>query len=143
MYVFSTGVFKGSNITANDNGFRGLEVYNQIGTGGVTITGGNFNRNSRSGIYLTTSGDVLISGVSVIGNGFGDDVPGIYVTNGGNITLSNSVTTGNGAEGLYAVSGSPATILIYKSLFFGNNRYSPYTPTPNITALNGTLTIVR
>ena len=143
LYVFSTGVFKGSNITANDNAFRGFEVYNQFGTGGVTITGGNFNRNSRSGIYLTTSGDVLISGVSVIGNGFGDDVPGIYVTNGGNITLSNSVTTGNGAEGLYAVSGSPATILIYKSLFFGNNRYSPYVPTPNITALNGTLTIVR
>ena len=143
LYVFSTGVFKGSNITANDNAFRGLEVYNQIGTGGVTITGGNFNRNSRSGIYLTTTGDVLISGVSVIGNGYGDDVPGIYVVNGGNITLSNSVTTGNGAEGLYAESGSPATILIFKSLFFGNNRYSPYVPTPNINALNGTLTIVR
>jgi hypothetical protein len=141
LYVYSNGVFKGSNITANDNDFRGLEITN--GSGGITITGGSFQRNSRSGIYLNTSGDVLISGVSVVGNGFGADDPGIYVVSGGNITLSNSVTTGNGKEGLYAESGSPATILIYKSFFFGNNRYNPYDSDPNITAINGTLKIVR
>lgn len=141
--VLSKGVFKGSNITANDNAYHGLDINNQAGAGGVTITGGSFSHNSRSGIHLTTSADVLISGVSVIGNGDGADVPGIYVVNGGNITLSNSVMTGNGKEGLYAVSGSPATILIYKSFFFGNNRYNPYDSDPNISAHNGTLKIVR
>ena len=141
--VLSKGVFKGSNINANDNAYHGLDIINQSGGGGVTITGGSFSHNSRSGIHLTTSADVLISGVSIVGNGYGADVPGIYVVNGGNITLSNSVVTGNGKEGLYALSGSPATILIYKSFFFGNNRYNPYDSDPNITALNGTLTIVR
>lgn len=143
LYVFSNGEFKGSNINASNNGYHGLNIFNQSGMVGVTITGGVFNRNARSGIYLTTSTNVLISGVQVMSNGYAADVPGIYVVTGGNITLSNSLTTGNGKEGIYAFSGSPATILIHKSLFFGNNRWGPFDADPNITTINGTLTIVR
>ncbi len=143
LYVFSNGEFKGNNITANDNGWRGLEIYNGAGSAGVSITGGVFNRNGRSGIFIYSSADVLINGVQVMGNGGADDIAGIYVDTGGNITLANSVTTGNGKEGIYALSGSMKSILIFKSLFFGNNRWNPYDSDPNITAINGILTIVR
>jgi parallel beta-helix repeat protein len=143
IYVFSTGAFKGSNITANDNGYHGLDVFNQLGSSGFTLTGGNFYRNSRSGINVSTSADAVISGVNVVGNGTGGDHPGIYVTNNGNITISNSVVTGNAKEGIYAQSGSPATILISKTFFFGNERWNPYDVGSNIKAINGTLKIIR
>jgi parallel beta-helix repeat protein len=143
IYIYSTGAFKGSNITANDNGYHGLDVYNQLGTSGFTLTGGNFYRNSRSGINISTSADAVISGVNVVGNGTSGDHPGIYVVNGANITISNSVVTGNAKEGIYALSGSPATILISKTFFFGNERWNPYDVGSNIKAINGTLKIVR
>jgi hypothetical protein len=53
------------------------------------------------------------------------------------------VVTGNAKEGIYAQSGSPATILISKTFFFGNERWNPYDVGSNIKAINGTLKIIR
>jgi hypothetical protein len=143
LYVYSTGSFKGSNISANDNGYIGAYIFNSFGTGGATITGGNFNRNNNSGLYIFTTSDIVINNVVVTGNGKTSDVPGISLVNNGNITLANSITSGNGKEGIYASGSSISTILISKSFFFGNNRFAPYDGDPNISIGSGYLMILR
>ncbi|MFN8410901.1 MAG: hypothetical protein U0Z26_00800 [Anaerolineales bacterium] len=154
LYINSNGAITLSNVTAENNIYRGADIYNVNATSavGVTLTGTNkFNSNQDTGLYIQSKGLISVSnltantsttdngarlnnnsngstaGVTLTGfNSFDHNaINGLNVNTNGVITISNLTAT-------YSAGGAGAVL---------NNLGSPSNATtPKGVTLSGTNT---
>jgi len=117
VWVRSLGTIKGSNFTANGNGFSGAYLYNlyDFGSFGVTLTGSNsFASNAIKGLWIETNGVVTLNNIdaSLNTNEDGLYIYAVNTVNGPpNVTLTGTNTfLGNGATGLSIFSTGIITL---------------------------------
>lgn len=120
-----------SNINANFNGLKGVEVYNNFNTAkpvNVTVNGTNrFNNNGETGLSINSYGVVTISNITASDNGNPDDANGVRIDNATGTTTAKSVVVsginyfeGNHGTGLYIYS--KGAVSIYKVTANNNNN---------------------
>jgi len=101
----SSGKVSMSNVKAQGNGENGLDLDNDDGPGGITISGENYLRdNGGDGLSISTNGTASLSGITAQNNGNS----GITVSNwgAGLITLTNINVKGSGEHGIDIFSSS-------------------------------------
>ena len=104
MVVKSKGAIKLTTISASGNGSQGANLQNTLATAapGVTITGGDFNHNQGTGLYVRSKGAIALKTTQAYGNSVHEmDFPtGVYTVHdvfeveGGVDTWMVDVTTG-------------------------------------------------
>jgi hypothetical protein len=126
--VYSRGFINLTNITVENNLYHGawLENFSASTPQAVNISGGNFNGNSREGLYINASGAISLSNLSAGHNGsggavlenYGVSIPikitnatfdgnsgiydsGLYIDSRGLVTLTNISASGNYGSGAY------------------------------------------
>lgn len=149
-----------TNVNANDNLYNGADITNifwdniikkYVNAGNVTITNSAFLRNggpgsggNAAGLAVSSSGNIVLTGVTVSGNaGDGADF-GIY---GNSLLIRNSVFSGNVDNPLQDVwgygiwtanypDGNPAAITLDNVVLAGNNADGAFLTTGGNIILN-------
>lgn len=120
-----------SNVTANFNNKKGVEIYNNadpLKPTNVTVSGTNyFNNNGETGLSINSYGTVTISNITASDNGNPDAANGVRIDNATGTTTAKSVVVsgtnyfeGNHGTGLYIYS--KGGVSIYKVTANNNNN---------------------
>jgi putative surface-exposed virulence protein len=115
-----------TNIEAEYNTGRGLSVdtynFGHTGTGIVTITNANLNRNGTYGFWSHSNGATNLNNMTATGNGSTSNNDGAYmITNNQDITITNSTFTGNVGRGITSNTGAGKTLKLVGTSFYGND----------------------
>lgn len=128
LFIYSRGNITVNYLDSYGNQYENGLIYNDLGTGSVTINKSNFSSNGEidyPGLYISSSGTVTLTSVDATGN-MGDGVyidneatstpkavkitggdfsenalDGVRVVSRGAITLTNLISNWNGANGAY------------------------------------------
>lgn len=117
--IWSKGSVSIKFADAYENGFEGLMVHNDGGTGAVNISKGNygliFQENTSDAIAIYSKGNVTVSDVK----GISINSHGLYVSlaaeSSGSVTLTNSEFTYCGANGIYVLGRGNITLTKVKA----------------------------
>jgi hypothetical protein len=115
-----------TNITSEYNSGAGLYIdtnsYGHTGTGIVSVTNANLNKNGRVGIYSNANGTIGLTNVTASGNGSVANIDGAYlVTNNKDITVTNSAFNSNVGRGIYSDTGAGKTLKLVNTMYLGND----------------------
>lgn len=123
LLVISKGAVTLTNITTIGNSFSGLDVNNNAGTGNVTITGTNiFTDNGDNGATINSIGNVSITKVTGDENG----QSGLYVTTTGTVIITCGSFNMNN---WYGWEVDNATLVTLKGVFTASNLLGDYDTT--------------
>jgi hypothetical protein len=122
LLIVSMGSVIVTKTAANDNGYYGIEIYNDyggLGKGPVTLSYLTANHNNGRGISVYSNNNVTLSNSTVMFT-----AAGIYAvsigTHNHNLTVSNSLITANGFTGLNANMGPTGIFSLINTYYFGN-----------------------
>ncbi len=96
LIAYSNGDITLNNVIASDNGGGGAELDNTAGSGNITLSGNNtFNDNGfyltpGVGLYAASNDNISLSGITALGNGYGEEGGAFLSTVGGSVSISNS-----------------------------------------------------
>jgi hypothetical protein len=115
-----------TNITSDYNAGGGLSIdtnsYGRTGTGIVSVTNANLNRNGMVGFYSNANGTIALLNVTSSGNGWSGEADGAYmITNNKDITVTNSSFISNSGRGITSNTGAGKTLKLVNTMYFGND----------------------
>ncbi len=96
LIAHSNGDITLNNVIAIDNAGGGAELDNTTGNGSITLSGSNtfndngFNLAPSVGLYAVSNDNITLSGVTALGNGYGEGGGAFLGTDGGSVSIANS-----------------------------------------------------
>ena len=115
LYVNSKGAVWVEKVKAAESGFNNIYIYNAIPGAPKTVTVKSArvenSRNTHEGLYIETSGAVLLDGVKAIGNSYhGARIVNSASTTPASITVLRSLFDSNGGRGLAIEASGDITL---------------------------------
>ncbi len=129
--INSRGAITLNNVTANQNGYEGAYLKNQLSTtAGISIYGSNsFSLNGTNGLDVNTNGTATLNKIYADGNTTGS---GAVITSAAAALTCGSFTN-NGQYGLYMLSATGTSAYMLIGLTFSGNAVGDQFKGPGVT----------
>lgn len=123
MYITTNGDVTLSKVTANSNGFMGINISSSGPSGLIKLDTITTKTNGFSGISLFTNGKVTINKAISFYNGTSNNTDGLNVTTSSvdGVTITNSYFIGNEGNGIEANVATANLVFITNTVYLGND----------------------
>ncbi len=123
MYITTNGDVTLSKVTANSNGFMGINISSSGPSGLIKLDTITTKTNGFSGISLFSNGKVIINKATSLYNGTSNNTDGLNVTTNSadGVTITNSYFIGNEGSGIEANVTTVNLVFITNTVYLGND----------------------